>query len=64
MKLKAGDRVYTPRFCTVKIKEVFASRKEAVSAGYCESTGYEADGSVVVGKVTDVNRMEFAAYGK
>lgn len=21
MKLKAGDRVYTPRFCTVRIKE-------------------------------------------
>lgn len=64
MKLKAGDRVYTPRFCTVKIKEVFAGRKEAVSAGYYESTGYEVNGIVVVGKVTGVNRMEFAAYSK
>lgn len=64
MKLKAGDSVYTPRFCTVKIEKVFSSRSEAAEAGYTESTGYEADGAVVVGKVTDVNRMKFAAYSK
>lgn len=64
MKLKAGDSVYTPRFCTVRIEKVFSGRSEAAKAGYCESTGYEADGAVVVGKVTGANSMVFAAYGK
>lgn len=31
MKLKAGGSIHTPRFCTVRIEEVFASMKEAVS---------------------------------
>ena len=59
--MKKGDKIYTPRFCTVQIKEVFKSKREATEAGYKENTYYEDGGFVVLGKSFDLNRMEFAA---
>lgn len=59
--MKAGDRVYTPRFCTVMIGKVFGSAQEARAAGYREPTHYSGE-YVVVGKSLDMYHMEFAAY--
>lgn len=59
--MKAGEKVYTPRFCTVEIKEVFRSREEAEKAGYKEPTYYKGDFGVL-GKSLDLYHMEFAAY--
>ena len=39
--MKIGDRVRTPRFCTVTIKEIFENRKQATAAGYTEPTHYD-----------------------
>ncbi|MDE7244204.1 MAG: hypothetical protein K2O18_09550 [Oscillospiraceae bacterium] len=61
--IKVGDYVYTPRFCTVQISQVFASEKEARSCGYREPTYYEG-GHVILGKVLDSCHMEFAAIPK
>ena len=61
--MKVGDRVNTPRFCTVRIKEVFDSREEAAQAGYKEPTFYEGEYGVA-GKSLDMYHMEFAAYRK
>jgi len=60
-KIKKGDKVYTPRFCTVTIKEVFPSRREAKQSGYEENTCYENPEYVVLGKSLDMYHMEFAA---
>lgn len=57
--MKVGDSVYTPRFCTVRIKAVFATEAEARSAGYCEPTGYKGD-HIILGKSLDMYCMEFA----
>lgn len=63
--MEKGMRVYTPRFCTVTISEVFENRKEASRAGYNEPTYYDkAPGYEVVGKALDMYHMEFAAYKK
>jgi len=65
--MKIGDRVFTPRFCTVRIKEIFNSREEADAAGYKGETHYSwknNDGYEVVGKSLDMYHMEFAAYKK
>ena len=56
--MKIGDHVYTPRFCSVTIKEVFNSRNEAVDAGYKEPTHYHKNGWT---KVYKPNYMYFAA---
>ena len=61
--IKVGDYVYTPRFCTVQISQVFESEKEARSRGYREPTYYEGN-HVILGKVLDLNHMEFAAIPK
>ena len=58
--IKVGDYVYTPRFCTVQISDVLESEKEARSRGYREPTYYEGN-HVILGKVLDLNHMEFAA---
>lgn len=60
--MQEGDWIYTPRFCTVKIKEVFADKTDARSAGYTEPTYYENPEYGVAGKSLDMYHMEFAAY--
>lgn len=62
--MKIGDYVRTPRFGNVKVKEVFATLREARSAGYIEPTHYIGDDYHVVGKHIDTNRMTFAAIPK
>ena len=62
--MKIGDKVYTPRFCTVQIKEIFSSVFEARERGYTEPTYYADYEFVVVGKSLDMYHMEFAAYRK
>ena len=61
--MKKGDRVYTPRFCTVKISEIFADKEEAEKAGFTEPTYYEGDFEIR-GRSMDLYHMEFAAYRK
>lgn len=58
--MKIGDYVYTPRFCTVKIKEIFTSAADAQKNGYYEQTYYNGD-YIILGKVLDQYSMEFAA---
>lgn len=58
--MKTGDRVYTPRFCTVIIEQVFDNEEEARGAGYTEPTHFHKDGWTVFGKSLDVYHMEFA----
>ncbi len=62
--MNIGDRVYTPRFCSVRIKEIFKSRSEAEQAGYRESTYYESGEYGILGRSLDMYHMEFAAYRK
>lgn len=62
--MKKGDRVYTPRFCTVIIEDVL-NRKEAREQGYTEPTHYDKDPEFnIYGKHTGTNRMVFAAVKK
>lgn len=63
IKMKIGDFVYTPRFCTVQIKEIFASEAEARAAGYREPTYYSGE-YIILGKSLDMYHMEFAAIPK
>lgn len=62
--MKAGDTVYTPRFCTVTIQEVFEDAGTAGEKGYTEPTHYEDPKYNVYGKHTGTNRMQFAAAKK
>lgn len=62
--MKKGDYVSTPRFCTVKIEDVFETEQDAKMNGYTEPTHYKyqySDGYDILGKHTDLNRMNFAA---
>lgn len=59
--MTVGERVMTPRFCTVKIDSVFNSVKEARENGFTEPTHYHKDGYTILGKSTSVNHMVFAA---
>ena len=64
--MQAGKSVYTPRFCTVTIKEVFDNVRTAREAGYIEPTHYHKDGWTVYGKAVENPmpgwcKMEFAA---
>ena len=61
--MKAGDYIYTPRFCTCKIKKVFESVKDAYAEGYNEPTHYKGEYEIL-GKVTSLNHMNFAAIKK
>jgi len=64
-RMKAGDRVKTPRFLTVRIQEVFENEKDANTAGYVEPTHYDHDEEYdILGKHTGLNRMQFAAIRK
>ncbi len=51
-----GDRIYTPRFCTVTIAEVFPTMREATKAGYVHSAHLKG----VFGKSLDEYHMRFA----
>lgn len=61
--MNKGDYIYTPRFCNVRIEEVFENRDEAMENGYTEPTHYRGDYDVL-GKSIGVNRMVFAAVKK
>lgn len=61
--MNKGDYIYTPRFCNVRIEEVFENRDEAMENGYTEPTYYKGDYDVL-GKSIGVNRMVFAAVKK
>ena len=62
--MQQGDTIYTPRFCTVEIKEVLG-RAEAWEQGFTEPTHYDKDPAFdIYGKVTGTNRMIFAAVAK
>lgn len=58
--MNIGDVVYTPRFCTVKISDVFESKEEAGDAGYTEPTYYRGEYDIY-GKSIDDRHMVFAA---
>ena len=62
--MKKGARVETPRFCTVKIEEVFETQTEAMAAGFTEPTFYENPEYGILGKSLDLYHMEFAAFRK
>lgn len=62
--VKVGDYINTPRFCTVKIAEVFASEAEAHSHGYSISSYYRGDDCTIWGKSLDLYHMRFAAVPK
>lgn len=60
--MKVGDWIQTPRFCRVRIKEVFNSEAEAMEAGYEEPTYYDkGEGWTIFGKSLDEYHMVFAA---
>jgi hypothetical protein len=62
--MKTGDWVETPRFLKVKIEEVL-TRAEAANKGYTEPTHYDDDPDfMILGKVTSLNHMKFAAVKK
>lgn len=58
--MKIGERIYTPRFCTVVIEKVFDNKEEAYADGYKEPTHYHKDGYTVLGKSIDMYHMVFA----
>ena len=62
--MKKGDYINTPRFCTVKIEEVFANNADALAQGFHEPTHYRNDEYEILGKHTGLNRMIFAAAKK
>lgn len=59
-----GSFVHTPRFLSVMLEEVFASREAALGAGFTEPTHYQSDYFDVLGKSLGYNRMAFAAAMK
>jgi hypothetical protein len=59
--MKVGDFVYTPRFCTVKIKEVYTDESQALKDGYLEPTYYKDSQYKIYGKHIGTNTMDFAA---
>lgn len=59
--MKKGDRIRTPRFCTVEIKKVFRSYDTARKQGFIESTYYDDWEYDIRGKHTGTNTMIFAA---
>lgn len=60
--MKIGQCIYTPRFCTVKIKKIFDNVFEAYKGGFKEPTYYDdPEGYEVLGRSIDLYHMEFAA---
>jgi len=63
--MKIGDYIYTPRFCTVRIEEIFENRTDARKAGFTEPTHYDKNAEYdIAGKNIGINRMIFAAIRK
>lgn len=62
--VEVGKWVQTPRFCGVRISEVFSSEADARAAGFVEPTYYQDAEYGVLGKSLDIYHMEFAAYRK
>ncbi len=62
--MKVGDYISTPRFCTVRIAEIFENEDKAHSSGYTEPTHYINVQYGILGKSTGLNQMEFAGYVK
>lgn len=61
-EIQKGDRIHTPRFCTVHIESVFADEKEAREKGFTEPTHYHRGGYGICGKSIGINKMIFAAF--
>lgn len=61
--MKIGDSVYTPRFCTVRIKAIFEDETAARAAGFCEPTYYKGD-YIILGRALYMYHMDFAAVPK
>lgn len=61
--MKKGDYIYTPRFCNVRIEEVFSDETVARENGYTEPTHYNGEYEIL-GKSIGWNRMIFAAVKK
>lgn len=62
--MKVNDYVMTPRFCTVRISEIFENKRDAVEAGFEEPTYYTDSEFGILGKSLDMYHMIFAAYRK
>ena len=62
--MKTGDSIYTPRFCTVTIAEIFDKEESARLAGYTEPTYYQDPVYGILGKSEDMYHMVFAGYRK
>lgn len=63
--MKKGDKIDTPRFCTVTIKKVYKDEKAAFEDGFREPTFYDKDPEFgIYGKSLDMYHMEFAAFRK
>lgn len=66
-EIKVGDRVITPRFCTVRIAEVFKDGETARKNGFTEPTHFYNSQDIrrfqydIQGKHTGENLMIFAA---
>lgn len=61
--MNKGDMVYTPRFLSVRIKEVLTG-EQAREKGYQEPTYYRDPDYDVFGKHIGLNLMVFAAVKK
>lgn len=64
MNMKKGDYVYTPRFCSCEITEIYEDSNKARQEGFTEPTYYEGPEYDIRGKHTGINRMIFAAIKK
>ena len=62
--MELGTKIYTPRFCTVKISAIFEDKSDAVKCGYTEPTYAEIDGWDIRGKSLDMYHMKFCAIKK
>ena len=62
--MKKSDYVSTPRFCTVRIQQVFVAHQEAADSGYTEPTHFNSADYDVRGKHIGTNKMVFAAIKK
>ena len=62
--MKIGDWIDTPRFCKVKIREIFDTETTAKEFGFYEPTHYKNPEFDILGKHTGTNTMIFAAIRK
>ena len=60
--MKKGEWIYTPRFCKVKIEKVFSCEETARKQGFVEPAYYKDSECGILGKITGLNTMSFAAY--